>query len=59
MLETRLSRMAARDAGVTLVDLDRTFRSGDLSLFASDRMHPSAKGSALIAQTVAPVLTDD
>lgn len=59
MLETRLLRMAARDAGVTLVDLDRTFRSDDLSLFASDRMHPSAKGSALIAQTVAPVLTDD
>lgn len=59
MLETRLLRMAARDTGVTLVDLDRTFRSDDLSLFASDRMHPSAKGSALIAQTVAPVLTDD
>ncbi len=55
-LETRLSRMAARDQGVTLVDLDQSFRSDDLSLFASDRIHPSANGSALIAKSVAPVL---
>jgi len=55
-LETRLGRMAAADPGVTLVDMDDVFRPDDLSLFARDRTHPSAKGSALMAQTIAPVI---
>ena len=55
-LEMRLSRMAARDAGVTLVDLDQSFRHDDLLLFANDRIHPSTKGSALIAHSIAQIL---
>lgn len=56
VLETRLGRMAARDAGVTLVDMDDVFSPDDLTLFAGDRTHPSQKGSARIADLIAPVL---
>ncbi|WP_425097566.1 SGNH/GDSL hydrolase family protein [Tropicibacter sp. S64] len=56
VLEQRLKRMAARDPGVTVVDMDEVFSPDDLSLFAGDRIHPSAKGSARIADLVAPVL---
>ncbi|EAQ04851.1 GDSL-like lipase/acylhydrolase, putative [Pseudooceanicola batsensis HTCC2597] len=56
VLETRLARMAASDPGVTLVDMDRVFSPDDLSLFASDRTHPSRKGSARMADTIAPLL---
>ncbi|KEP69306.1 GDSL family lipase [Thioclava dalianensis] len=56
VLEDRLSRMAGADAGVTLVDLDEAFSPEDPSLFASDRIHPSPKGSALIAAQIAPIL---
>ncbi len=55
-LEDRLSRMAAADDGVTLVDMDDVFSPDDLSLFAFDRTHPSREGSARIARLVAPVL---
>ncbi|GGE37651.1 hypothetical protein GCM10011360_26810 [Primorskyibacter flagellatus] len=57
VLETRLGRMAAADPGVTLADMDDVFRSDDLSLFASDRAHPSPEGSARIAALVAPLVT--
>ncbi|MEY8838584.1 SGNH/GDSL hydrolase family protein [Cribrihabitans sp. XS_ASV171] len=53
VLEDRLARMAAGREGVTLVDMDEVFRPDDLSLFASDRTHPSAKGSARIADLIA------
>ena len=56
VLETRLGRMADADAGVTLVDMDDVFSPDDLSLFAADRLHPSKKGSARIANLIAPVL---
>lgn len=56
VLEDRLGRMARADAGVTLVDMDDVFRPDDPSLFASDRTHPSVKGSARIAALIAPVL---
>lgn len=56
VLETRLGRMAAADAGVTLVDMDEHFRPDDLTLFASDKTHPSPKGSARIAAQIAPLL---
>ncbi|KEJ95182.1 Lysophospholipase L1 [Pseudosulfitobacter pseudonitzschiae] len=56
VLEDRLRRMAGSDAGVTLADMDDVFRADDLSLFASDRLHPSPKGSARIAGLIAPLL---
>ena len=56
VLEDRLGRMAQADAGVTLVNMDDVFRPDDPSLFASDRIHPSEKGSARIAALVAPRL---
>ncbi|MFV1568028.1 SGNH/GDSL hydrolase family protein [Phaeobacter sp. JH20_02] len=56
ILEERLARMAAADAGVTLLDMDAVFRPDDLSLFAPDRIHPSLRGSDLIAGQVAPLL---
>ncbi|MEQ8898156.1 MAG: SGNH/GDSL hydrolase family protein [Roseovarius sp.] len=56
VLENRLRRMAASDSGVTLADMDDVFRPDDLSLFASDRTHPSQKGSARIAGLIAPLL---
>lgn len=56
VLEARLGRMAARDAGVTLADMDDVFRPNDLTLFAADKTHPSKKGSARIADLVAPLL---
>ncbi len=55
-LEKRLGRMAAADAGVTLVDMDDVFDPDDPSLFATDDTHPSKKGSARIAALIAPVL---
>ncbi|WP_257898245.1 SGNH/GDSL hydrolase family protein [Roseovarius mucosus] len=56
VLEERLGRIAHADAGVTLVDLDDVFLPDDLSLFATDRLHPSQKGSARIAGQIAPLL---
>lgn len=57
-LEARLARMAALDTGVTLVDMDDVFNPADLTLFASDRTHPSRTGSARIAAQIAPFITD-
>ncbi|WP_293574907.1 SGNH/GDSL hydrolase family protein [Phaeobacter sp.] len=54
--EQRLARMAAQDAGVTLIDLDATFSPQNTALFAADRLHPSALGSDLIAAAIAAVL---
>ncbi|MGI3170450.1 SGNH/GDSL hydrolase family protein [Pseudooceanicola sp. C21-150M6] len=56
ILEARLARMAASDPGVWLVDMDDVFSPEDASLFAIDRIHPSAKGSARIAGVIAPVI---
>lgn len=55
----RVSRMADRLSGVIFIDLDETFRADDLSLFDQDRLHPSPKGSALIAEAVAELLKVD
>jgi lysophospholipase L1-like esterase len=44
------------DKRLTLIDLDDVFRPDDLSLFAADRLHPSKKGSALIAEQISPLL---
>lgn len=56
VLEARLGRMAARDAGVTLADMDDALRPDDLTIFAPDKTHPSQKGSARIAALIAPLL---
>ncbi|PJE29981.1 GDSL-like Lipase/Acylhydrolase family protein [Pseudooceanicola antarcticus] len=53
-LAARLARMAARDPGVSLVDMDDVFDPSDLSLFAGDRLHPSKIGSERIARLIAP-----
>lgn len=52
-LSARLGRMAARDEGLRLVDMASVLPSSDRSLFASDRLHPSAKGSDRIAGLIA------
>ncbi len=56
VLEDRLGRMASAYDGVVLVDMDDVFSPEDLSLFAADRIHPSAQGSARIAKLIAPIL---
>lgn len=55
-LEARLTRLAATDPGMTLVDMDDVFSPDDLSLFAPDQTHPSQKGSARMAGEIARVL---
>jgi len=55
-LEARLTRLAATDPGMTLVDMDDVFSPDDLSLFAPDRTHPSQKGSARMADEIVRVL---
>lgn len=53
-MDQRLMRMAARDRGVSFVALDDlVVREGDRSYHAIDLVHPSAKGSAAIADRVA------
>ncbi|MEL7132522.1 MAG: SGNH/GDSL hydrolase family protein [Pseudomonadota bacterium] len=54
--ETRLGRMAARDAGVTFVSVADIVPFGDLSFHDADRIHPSPKGSAAIAARIAAVI---
>lgn len=55
-LELRLSRMAARDAGVVFVDMEDVIPSNDASLFDRDRTHPSPKASARIAALIADAM---
>lgn len=52
-LKARVSRLAAADPGVELVEMGGVMPSGDASLFAPDRLHPSREGSARIARLVA------
>ncbi len=55
-LTARLTRMAAADDGVLLVDMGRVVSSSDRELFAADRLHPSERGSARIAALIADTL---
>ncbi|MEO0402936.1 MAG: SGNH/GDSL hydrolase family protein [Pseudomonadota bacterium] len=55
-LEARLTRMAARDGGVTYVSLADVVPSGDTSFHSADLIHPSYKGSAAIAARIADVI---
>lgn len=52
-MDERLTRMAARDKGVSFIALDDlVVREGDRSYHAIDLVHPSVKGSAAIAERV-------
>lgn len=54
--EARLARMAERDAGITFISVADLVPHGDLSFHATDRVHPSPKGSAAIAARIAAVM---
>lgn len=52
-LKVRVSRLAAIDSGVEMVDMGDVMPASDPTLFAGDRLHPSPKGSARIAALLA------
>ncbi|WP_415922165.1 SGNH/GDSL hydrolase family protein [Tateyamaria sp. SN6-1] len=56
-LEARLATLAALDKGVFFVSNRTLVPEGDRSFHDSDRLHPSAKGSAAIAARLAKVIT--
>jgi len=58
-LEARLTAMARRDPGVTFLAVKDVVPFGDLSFHASDRIHPSPKGSAAIGARIAAVIRGD
>ncbi|UYV37604.1 SGNH/GDSL hydrolase family protein [Rhodobacteraceae bacterium D3-12] len=55
-LEARLSRLAALDEGIIFHPITDLVPPGDLSFHAVDRIHPSLKGSAAIAERLARVI---
>ncbi len=56
IFDRRLAAMASLDPGVTFQSLADLVPSGDKSFHAADRIHPSRKGSAAIAQRIAKVI---
>jgi acyl-CoA thioesterase-1 len=54
--ERRLARMARLDPGVDFVSLADLVPEGDTSYHQADRIHPSPKGGAAVAQRIAQVL---
>ena len=48
-LDARVMRLAARDPGVVFVSAKTVFDPSDPSLYALDRVHPSAAGSSRMA----------
>lgn len=57
--EDRLARMAAHDRDVTFMSNRDLVPAGDLRFMAIDRIHPSARGSAAIADRVAAIIDDE
>ena len=55
-LEAWLARMSAGDPGVHFVSIADLVPYGDLSFHAADRIHPSKKASAAIAQRVVQIM---
>ncbi|WP_204113692.1 SGNH/GDSL hydrolase family protein [Shimia biformata] len=55
-IERRISRLAAARPGLIFVDAEDIFDPPDPTLFASDRTHPSVKGSAIIGTYLADVI---
>lgn len=58
-LEARISRMAQQDNGVYFLSLKELVPNGDLSYHASDRIHPSIKGSRAIGQLAAEIIRNN
>lgn len=58
LFETRLMQMSARDAGVHFLSIADLVPHGDASFHAADRIHPSQKASAKIAERIVAVMTN-
>lgn len=56
-LERRIARFAATTPGVYFADAEDVIDRGDRALFAPDNVHPSVKGSGIIAAYLAGVIT--
>ncbi|QFS83891.1 hypothetical protein FIU97_14170 [Roseivivax sp. THAF40] len=56
LMGARVARMADRDTGIVFVDMGDVVPFSNLSLFARDRIHPSAAGSDRIAGLIAEAL---
>ena len=55
-LERRMAKFAAQTDGVTYANIQNVFPAGDASYYYWDRIHPSPKGSRVIAQAIAPLV---
>lgn len=55
-LESRISRLAQKDPGVHFVSLQDMVPHGDRSFHAPDMIHPSQKGSRMIAERIAAII---
>lgn len=55
-LETRIARLAAKDAGLIYLSLEDLVPHGDGSYHGIDMVHPSFKGSKAIGQIIANVI---
>lgn len=56
-LERRIGLMAARDAGTSFLSLQDLVPPGDKSFHGPDRIHPSPKGSAAVAERIVRIIT--
>lgn len=52
-IEARIAKFAARENGVVFADAEDVIDRNDATQFATDNIHPSAKGSALIGTMLA------
>lgn len=55
-LQRRISKIPALDDGVFYVRASDIVGSGDTSFHSGDRVHPSVKGSAALAQRIAEIV---
>lgn len=55
-LAARQSRMAALNPSVIFVDSGQVIGSGDAAAYASDIVHPSPRGAALVGQLIASII---
>lgn len=58
-LERRIAVHAAANQGVYFVDAEDAFDPSDATLFASDKTHPSAKGSAVLGRFLARTIAQE